>query len=57
MQYRSLGRSGLKVSAAGLGTNQFGNKVEQVQTNAKASEWSLTPDDLKHIEEVLASAN
>jgi len=28
MQYRSLGRSGLKVSAVGLGTNQFGNKVD-----------------------------
>ncbi len=28
MQYRSLGSSGLKVSAIGLGTNQFGGKVE-----------------------------
>ena len=28
MQYRSLGNSGLKVSAIGLGTNQFGGKVD-----------------------------
>jgi len=29
MQYRNLGHSGLKVSAIGLGTNQFGGKVDQ----------------------------
>ena len=28
MQYRNLGNSGLKVSAIGLGTNQFGGKVD-----------------------------
>ena len=28
MQYRNLGSSGLKVSAIGLGTNQFGGKVD-----------------------------
>ena len=28
MQYRNLGRSGLKVSTIGLGTNQFGGKVD-----------------------------
>lgn len=29
MQYRKLGNSGLKISAIGLGTNQFGGKVDQ----------------------------
>lgn len=29
MQYRALGRSGLQVSTIGLGTNQFGGKVDQ----------------------------
>ncbi len=29
MEYRNLGESGLKVSVIGLGTNQFGGKVDQ----------------------------
>ena len=33
MQYRNLGHSGLKVSAIGLGTNQFGGKVDQQAVN------------------------
>ncbi len=32
MEYRSLGRSGVKVSAVGLGGNQFGAKVDQAAT-------------------------
>jgi aryl-alcohol dehydrogenase-like predicted oxidoreductase len=32
MEYRSLGRSGVKVSAVGLGSNQFGGKVDQAGT-------------------------
>jgi aryl-alcohol dehydrogenase-like predicted oxidoreductase len=34
MQYRKLGSSGLKVSAIGLGTNQFGGKVDTQTTQA-----------------------
>lgn len=33
MQYNNLGHSGLKVSAIGLGTNQFGGKVDQQTVN------------------------
>src|SRR3712207_9358380 len=32
MEYRSLGSSGVKVSAVGLGGNQFGGKVDQAGT-------------------------
>lgn len=34
MEYRQLGNSGLKVSVIGLGTNQFGGKVDQQDVNA-----------------------
>lgn len=33
MEYRQLGHSGLKVSVIGLGTNQFGGKVDQHGVN------------------------
>src|SRR5918993_4735389 len=32
MEYRNLGRSGLKVSAIGLGGNTFGNGADEAQT-------------------------
>jgi aryl-alcohol dehydrogenase-like predicted oxidoreductase len=33
VQYRTLGRSGLKVSIAGLGCNNFGMRIDQDRTN------------------------
>ncbi|MBT7449440.1 MAG: aldo/keto reductase, partial [Rhodospirillaceae bacterium] len=37
MEYRNLGQSGLKVSAVGLGCNNFGMLMDQQQTNAVVS--------------------
>ncbi len=34
MQYRQLGRSGVRVSVIGLGTNQFGGKADQETVNS-----------------------
>jgi diketogulonate reductase-like aldo/keto reductase len=34
MDYRQLGNSGLRVSVIGLGTNQFGGKVDQAGVDA-----------------------
>jgi len=34
MEYRNLGRAGVKVSALGIGCNQFGGKVKQDETKA-----------------------
>src|SRR5512139_2202889 len=34
MEYRTLGRSGLKVSAVGLGCNNFGRRCDEAQTRA-----------------------
>jgi aryl-alcohol dehydrogenase-like predicted oxidoreductase len=34
MEYRNLGRAGVKVSAIGIGCNQFGGKVNQEETKA-----------------------
>ena len=34
MEYRQLGASGVRVSAVGLGTNQFGGKVDQAGVDA-----------------------
>jgi aryl-alcohol dehydrogenase-like predicted oxidoreductase len=45
MEYRNLGRSGLQVSAAGLGCNNFGRRCDQQQTTAvveKAIELGVT---------------
>lgn len=34
MEYRQLGKAGVRVSVIGLGTNQFGGKVDQAGVNA-----------------------
>ena len=33
MEYRQLGPAGVRVSVIGMGTNQFGRKVEQAAVN------------------------
>lgn len=38
MEYRNLGKSGVKVSVIGLGTNQFGGKVDQDGVNTIINE-------------------
>jgi aryl-alcohol dehydrogenase-like predicted oxidoreductase len=38
MQYRQLGNSGVRVSVIGMGTNQFGGKVDQKRVNAIIAE-------------------
>ena len=40
MEYRELGKSGLKVSAIGLGTNAFGSRADE-QTSIKTIEHAL----------------
>ena len=40
MEYRKLGKSGLKVSAVGLGTNAFGSRADE-QTSIKTIEHAL----------------
>jgi aryl-alcohol dehydrogenase-like predicted oxidoreductase len=59
MLYRNLGRSGLKVSAVGLGANRFGNKIsgatapEHVAANAKGAEWGLGADEMAEVDQIL----
>ena len=48
MEYRQLGRSGLKVSAVGLGCNNFGRRCSQEATNevvGKAVDLGVTMFD------------
>ena len=40
MEYRSIGKSGLKVSEIGLGTNSFGNRADE-QTSISVIEHAL----------------
>src|SRR5438874_835019 len=45
VEYRQLGNSGLKVSLAGLGTNNFGRRCDAAQTAAVVNR---AVDDLGH---------
>ena len=45
MQFRNLGKSGLKVSSIGLGTNQFGGKVDLNATK------NISTEELSQIED------
>ena len=45
MEYRNLGKSGLQVSAVGLGCNNFGMRIDAAQTKVvvdKAVELGIT---------------
>jgi len=52
MEYRNLGRSGLKVSAVGLGCNNFGGRCDEAQTKVvvdKAIDMGITLFDTADI--------
>jgi len=52
MEYRTLGRSGLKVSAVGVGCNNFGNRCDEAQTKLvvdKAIDLGITLFDTADI--------
>lgn len=52
MEYRNLGRSGLQVSAVGIGCNNFGRRCDQAQTQAvvdKAIDLGITLFDTADI--------
>ena len=45
MEFRSVGGSGLRVSVAGLGCNNFGGRIDEKETNAVVSAalpWTVT---------------
>jgi aryl-alcohol dehydrogenase-like predicted oxidoreductase len=68
--YRRLGRSGLKVSAAGLGTNRSSPRTssanrsalgatrpEHVTENARAADWTMSADESSEIDALLKAKN
>jgi aryl-alcohol dehydrogenase-like predicted oxidoreductase len=56
MRYRPLGESGLVVSVAGLGCNNFGGRLDLDGTRAvvdAASEWIPSAAELAEIDQIV----
>ena len=60
MEYRRLGRAGVRVSVIGLGTNRFGTAqlpLAEVSNILDAASWVLTPADVDEVNALLPQSS